>query len=54
MTDAERRREVERTLREPAPDVQLAAWLLSLAPADSLAAIELRRLLSQTPRRGQS
>lgn len=47
------RLEVERTLREPAPDVELAAWLLSQSPADSLEAIELRRVLSQTLR-GQS
>lgn len=53
MSPHDLRLEVERTLREPAPDVDLAAGLLSQSPADSLEAIELRRVLSQTLR-GQS
>lgn len=51
MTADTVRLELERTLREPSPNVELAAWLLSLAPAESMEAIELRRLLSQSPRR---
>lgn len=45
------RLEVERTLREPSPNVELAAWLLEQSPAESMEAIELRRLLSTTMRR---
>ncbi|MEZ4230884.1 MAG: hypothetical protein R3B89_17045 [Polyangiaceae bacterium] len=55
MSPDQLRLEVERTLREPAPDVELAAWLLSMAPAESLEAVELRRVLSlELRRRGQS
>ncbi|MEZ4375500.1 MAG: hypothetical protein R3B07_32110 [Polyangiaceae bacterium] len=51
MNAHEVRREIERTLREPSPDVELAAWLLDLAPPDSLEAIELRRALADELRR---
>lgn len=45
------RREIERTLREPSPDVELIRVLLELAPPDSLDVIELRRALAVELRR---
>lgn len=55
MSPHELRLEVERTLREPRPSLELASWLLSMAPAESLEAVELRRVLSlELRRRGQS
>lgn len=45
------RLEIERTLREPSPDVALILGLLELAPPDSLETIELRRALDVELRR---